>query len=186
MFIYYVYVLLFVVGDVNVLLNWLLFCKFMLLLIVVYVISFFDCINIVFVKYLMGVDFGILLVVYGFGVGLFFLIYVFFEILSNLIMYCVGVCFWIMWIMIMWGVLLVVMVFVSGEMLFYVMCLLLGVVEVGLFFGVMLYLMYWFGCEECVCVIGYFLFGVCIVNIVGGLLVGVLIEFDGMFGFYGW
>ncbi|RAD50528.1 MFS transporter, partial [Burkholderia multivorans] len=46
-------------------------------------------------------------------------------------------------IMITWGALSVAMAFVRGETSFYVMRLLLGAAEAGLFPGVMLYLTYW-------------------------------------------
>ncbi|MDI9701611.1 MFS transporter, partial [Burkholderia cenocepacia] len=85
-----------------------------------------------------------------------------------------GARFWITRIMITWGALSVAMAFVSGETSFYVMRLLLGVAEAGLFPGVMLYLTYWFGREERARATGYFLLGVCIANIVGGPLAGAL------------
>ena len=64
-------------------------------------------------------------------------------------MHRVGARFWITRIMITWGALSVAMAFVSGETSFYVMRLLLGAAEAGLFPGVMLYLTYWFGREAC-------------------------------------
>ncbi|MCM3754875.1 MFS transporter, partial [Bacillus licheniformis] len=129
---------------------------------------------------------GISSAAYGLGAGLFFLTYALFEIPSNLIMHRVGARFWITRIMITWGALSVAMAFVSGETSFYVMRLLLGVAEAGLFPGVMLYLTYWFGREERARATGYFLLGVCIANIVGGPLAGALIELDGTLGFHGW
>ncbi len=78
------------------------------------------------------------------------------------------------------------MAFVRGETSFYVMRLLLGAAEAGLFPGVMLYLTYWFGREERARATGYFLLGVCVANIVGGPLAGALLELDGAFGFHGW
>ncbi|KWF93277.1 hypothetical protein WL94_11745 [Burkholderia cepacia] len=172
--------------DANASLNRLLFRKLMPLLIAAYVISFLDRTNIAFAKHSMGVDLGISSAAYGLGAGLFFLTYALFEIPSNLIMHRVGARFWITRIMITWGALSVAMAFVRGETSFYVMRLLLGVAEAGLFPGVMLYLTYWFGREERARATGYFLLGVCIANIVGGPLAGALIELDGTLGFHGW
>jgi MFS family permease len=101
-------------------------------------------------------------------------------------MHKVGARFWITRIMITWGLLSIGMAFVRGETSFYVMRLLLGAAEAGLFPGVMLYLTYWFGREERARATGYFLLGVCIANIVGGPLGGALLEFDGALGFHGW
>ncbi|SAL72151.1 MFS transporter [Caballeronia telluris] len=167
-------------------LNKLLIRKLMPLLVIVYVISFLDRTNIALAKHSMGIDLGMSAAAYGLGAGLFFLTYAAFEIPSNLVMHKVGARFWITRIMITWGLLSIGMAFVRGETSFYVMRLLLGAAEAGLFPGVMLYLTYWFGREERARATGYFLLGVCIANIVGGPLGGALLELDGALGFHGW
>ncbi|SAK44979.1 major facilitator transporter [Caballeronia pedi] len=167
-------------------LNSLMLRKLMPLLVIVYVISFLDRTNIALAKHSMSIDLGISAAAYGLGAGLFFLTYAAFEIPSNLIMHKVGARFWITRIMVTWGALSVAMAFVTGETSFYVMRLLLGAAEAGLFPGVMLYLTYWFGREERARATGYFLLGVCVANIVGGPLGGALLELDGWLGFHGW
>ncbi|MDR5774040.1 MULTISPECIES: MFS transporter [unclassified Caballeronia] len=167
-------------------LNALLFRKLMPLLVISYVISFLDRTNIALAKHTMSIDLGLSSAAYGLGAGLFFLTYAAFEIPSNLVMHRVGARFWITRIMVTWGVLSVAMAFVRGETSFYVMRLLLGVAEAGLFPGVMLYLTYWFGREDRARATGYFLLGVCVANIVGGPLGGALLEMDGVLGFHGW
>ncbi|WP_250516558.1 MFS transporter [Caballeronia sp. INDeC2] len=167
-------------------LNSLMLRKLMPLLVIVYVISFLDRTNIALAKHSMSIDLGISAAAYGLGAGLFFLTYAAFEIPSNLIMHKVGARFWITRIMVTWGALSVAMAFVTGETSFYVMRLLLGTAEAGLFPGVMLYLTYWFGREERARATGYFLLGVCVANIVGGPLGGALLELDGVLGFHGW
>ncbi|GJH19018.1 MFS transporter [Caballeronia novacaledonica] len=167
-------------------LNSLMLRKLMPLLVIVYVISFLDRTNIALAKHSMSIDLGISAAAYGLGAGLFFLTYAAFEIPSNLIMHKVGARFWITRIMVTWGALSVAMAFVTGETSFYVMRLLLGAAEAGLFPGVMLYLTYWFGREERARATGYFLLGVCVANIVGGPLGGALLELDGRLGFHGW
>ncbi|MDN7715343.1 MFS transporter [Burkholderia gladioli] len=173
-------------GDARVALNRLLFRKLMPILIVAYVISFLDRTNIAFAKHAMSIDLGISSAAYGLGAGLFFLTYAVLEIPSNLVLHRVGARFWITRIMITWGLLSIAMAFVRGETSFYVMRLLLGAAEAGLFPGVMLYLTYWFGREERARATGYFLLGVCVANIVGGPLAGALLELDGAFGWHGW
>lgn len=106
-----------------------------------FIVNYIDCVNVGFVDCYFEVLIGIGVVVYGFGVGLFFVGYVLFEVLLNLLMQCYGVCVWLVWIMVMWGIVVVVMVFVWNDMLFYMLCFLFGVVEVGFFFGVVLYLL---------------------------------------------
>lgn len=114
-------------------LNGLLLRKLMPLLIVVYVMSFLDRTNIALAKASMGIDLGLSAAAYGLGAGLFFLTYALAEVPSNLIMHRVGARFWITRIMITWGLLSAGMACVQGETSFYVMRLLLGVAEAGLF-----------------------------------------------------
>lgn len=164
----------------------LLFKRLLPLLVLAYVISFIDRTNIALAKQHMALDLGISAAAYGLGAGLFFLSYALLEVPSNLIMHRVGARFWITRIMITWGLLSAGMALVQGETSFYVMRLLLGAAEAGLFPGVMLYLTYWFGRQERARATGYFLLGVCIANIVSGPLAGALLELDGLGGWHGW
>ena len=164
----------------------LLFKRLLPLLVLAYVVSFIDRTNIALAKQHMALDLGLSAAAYGLGAGLFFLSYALLEVPSNLIMHRVGARFWITRIMITWGLLSAGMAFVQGETSFYVMRLLLGAAEAGLFPGVMLYLTYWFGRQERARATGYFLLGVCIANIVSGPLAGALLELDGLGGGHGW
>lgn len=78
------------------------------------------------------------------------------------------------------------MAFVTGPTSFYVMRLLLGAAEAGLYPGIILYLTYWFGREDRARAVGMFLLGVCIANIVGAPLGGALLMLDGLGGLHGW
>ncbi|MFJ3485529.1 MFS transporter [Pseudomonas sp. NPDC090202] len=167
-------------------LNKLLFIKLMPLLIAAYVLSFLDRTNIALAKHHLDVDLGISAAAYGLGAGLFFLTYALSEVPSNLIMHKVGARFWIARIMVTWGLISAAMAFVQGETSFYVLRLLLGIAEAGLFPGVMLYLTYWFGREQRARATGYFLLGVCLANIIGGPLGAALMQLDGLFGWRGW
>ncbi|MFK0090418.1 MFS transporter [Pseudomonas sp. NPDC090755] len=167
-------------------LNRLLFVKLMPLLIAAYVLSFLDRTNIALAKHQLDVDLGISAAAYGLGAGLFFLTYALSEVPSNLIMHKVGARFWIARIMVTWGLISAAMAFVQGETSFYVLRLLLGIAEAGLFPGVMLYLTYWFGREQRARATGYFLLGVCFANIIGGPLGAALMQMDGMLGWHGW
>lgn len=124
---------------------------------------------------------------YGFGVGIFFIVYFFLEIFSNLMLYCVGVWLWIVCIMIIWGIILVGMVFVIMLMLFYVMCCLLGIVEVGFYLGVIFYILYWFLINCCGCMYVLFVIVVLLFGVIGVLLFGWIMDvFNGFYGFVGW
>jgi len=144
----------------------LMFRKLMPLLIAAYVLSFLDRTNIALAKHQLDVDLGISAAAYGLGAGLFFLTYALSEVPSNLIMHKVGARFWIARIMVTWGLISAAMAFVQGETSFYVLRLLLGIAEAGLFPGVMLYLTYWFDRQQRARATGYFLLGVCLANII--------------------
>ncbi|MBP5121131.1 MFS transporter [Pseudomonas protegens] len=164
----------------------LMFLKLMPLLIAAYVLSFLDRTNIALAKHQLDVDLGISAAAYGLGAGLFFLTYALSEVPSNLIMHKVGARFWIARIMVTWGLISAAMAFVQGETSFYVLRLLLGIAEAGLFPGVMLYLTYWFDRQQRARATGYFLLGVCLANIIGGPLGAALMKMDGLLGWHGW
>lgn len=60
-------------------------------MLVLYVLVFFDCFNIGFVKEIYQLDIGFSNEVYVLGVGIFFVVYVFFGVLVNLLMCKFGV-----------------------------------------------------------------------------------------------
>ncbi len=66
------------------------------------------------------------------------------------------------------------------------MRLLLGAAEAGLYPGIIYYLTLWFGREERAKATGLFLLGVCLANIIGAPLGGLLLSLDGMSGWHGW
>lgn len=166
--------------------NKLIFRRIMPLLIAAYVMAFLDRTNIGMAKDRLEIDLGISATAYGIGAGLFFLTYALSEIPSNLIMHKVGARFWIMRIMITWGLISAAMAFVQGEWSFYILRMLLGVAEAGLFPGVIYFLTQWFVVKDRAKANGMFLLGVSVANIVGAPLGGLLLTMDGVGGLHGW
>lgn len=167
-------------------LNRVIFARLMPLLIAAYILAFLDRSNIGMAKERLEIDLGISATAYGVGAGLFFLTYALCEIPSNLIMHKAGARWWIMRIMITWGVISAAMMFVQGEWSFYILRMLLGVAEAGLFPGVMYYLTKWFTIKHRAKANGTFLLGVSIANIIGAPIGGVLLTMDGFLGMHGW
>src|SRR2546422_6746233 len=91
----------------------------------------------------MNRDLGFSSAAYGLGAGMFFLGYCLFQIPSNLMLARVGARRWIGGIMIAWGVIASAMMLVRGVGSFYALRALLGVVEAGVFSGLILFLTYW-------------------------------------------
>jgi MFS family permease len=78
------------------------------------------------------------------------------------------------------------MVFVTGEISFYVVRFILGMVEAGLFPGVMLYLTYWFPKSYRARYVSMFAIGIPLASVIGAPISGVLLGLDGVLGFKGW
>ena len=80
-------------------------------LVLCYLVAYLDRVNVGFAALTMNEDLGLSGSAYGFGAGVFFLAYFFFEVPSNLFLERVGARKWIARIMFSWGL-------VSGAMAF--------------------------------------------------------------------
>ena len=95
-------------------------------LILCYVVSYLDRVNVGFAKLQMSDDLGFSEAAYGLGAGLFFIGYFLFEVPSNLLLQRFGARIWIARIMISWGLVSASFMFVNNEATFYVLRFLLG------------------------------------------------------------
>ena len=162
------------------------FARLMPLLVAGYILNFLDRTNIALAKSALQHDVGISPYIYGFGAGLFFLVYAACEVPSNLILQKVGARPWITRIMATWGLVSMAMCLIRGPTSFYALRVMLGVAEAGLFPGVLYYLTTWFGPREQARATGYFLMGVSLANVIGGPLGGALLGLNGVMGLKGW
>src|SRR4051812_42249634 len=97
------------------------------LMIVLYLISFLDRVNVGFAALTMNRDLGFTPSIYGWGAGIFFFGYFLFEVPSNIILEKVGARLWICRIMLTWGIVSSAMALVQGVASFYTLRFLLGV-----------------------------------------------------------
>jgi MFS family permease len=155
-------------------------------LMMMYVVSFLDRANIGFAKQALQTYEGINERVYALAAGLFFLSYSLCGFPSNLILHRIGAKVWMTFLMVTWGLLSMATMFVTGSTSFYVLRLLLGVMEAGFFPGVILYLTYWFPNRVRGQMMGLFYLGVPLALIVGGPLSGLLLEMPPWGGLQGW
>jgi MFS family permease len=162
------------------------FARLMPLLVAGYILNFLDRTNIALAKSALQTDVGISPAAYGLGAGLFFLAYSACEVPSNLILQRVGARPWITRIMLTWGLVSMAMCLVKGTASFYVLRVMLGVAEAGLFPGVLYYLTTWFGPREQARATGYFLMGVSLANVIGGPVGGAILGLNGALGLKGW
>ncbi|MFD8671790.1 MFS transporter [Streptomyces seoulensis] len=156
-------------------------------LVLAYVVSYLDRVNVGFAKLQMSTDLGFSEASYGLGAGLFFIGYFLFEVPSNLLLQRVGARTWIARIMISWGVVSAAFVFVTDETTFYVLRFLLGAAEAGFYPGVILYCTYWFPSHRRARVIAMFMSAIPVAGIFGNPLSGWILDtFHGTGGWQGW
>ncbi|MGI4801821.1 MAG: MFS transporter [Janthinobacterium lividum] len=156
-------------------------------LLLCYVVSYLDRINVGFAKLQMLHDLRFSESAYGLGAGIFFIGYFAFEIPSNMIIIRAGPRIWIARIMITWGVISGAMMFVQNETTFYILRFLLGVAEAGFIPGILYYLNCWFPAEYKGKATALFMAGIPLAGMIGGPLSGwVLHRFQGVAGLAGW
>jgi D-galactonate transporter len=152
-----------------------------------YVISYLDRVNVGFAKLQMSSDLGFSEAAFGLGAGLFFIGYFFFEVPSNMILQKVGAKVWIARIMITWGIISGAFMFVNNEAMFYVLRFMLGVAEAGFYPGIILYCTYWFPSHRRARVIALFMSAIPLAGIFGNPLSGwIMSNFDEVGGLGGW
>ena len=155
-------------------------------LLLLYVIAWFDRVNVGFAALQMNEDLGFSPAVFGLGAGIFFIGYALCEVPSNLILARVGARRWIGRIMVSWGIVSVAMMFVRDATSFYVLRFLLGVAEAGFLPGILFYLGAWFPKRERARAISWFMIGIPLSTVFGGPIAGLLLGMDGMQGLQGW
>lgn len=155
-------------------------------LMLMYIVSFLDRSNISFAKQALADSEGITERIYAHAAGLFFLGYSLCGFPSNLILHRVGAKRWISFLMIAWGLVSMANIFIRGSVSFYVLRLLLGVMEAGFFPGIILYTTYWFPAQVRARVLGLFYLGVPLSLVLGGPLSGLLLEMHHRGGWQGW
>jgi len=163
-----------------------IFWRLIPLLMILYIISYIDRINVGFAALTMNDDIGLSSYAYGLGAGIFFIGYCLFEIPSNLCLMRFGARRWIARILITWGLLSCAMAFVQGPTSFLILRFLLGVAEAGFFPGVILYLTFWFPANYRARIIATFSLAIPLSIAVGAPLSTALLQLDGALGLKGW
>ena len=156
-------------------------------LMIAYVVAYIDRVNVGFAKLQMAGALGFSDAIFGLGAGLMFVGYCLFEIPSNLLLKKMGVRKTFLRIMLLWGLTTVAIMFVKTPTQFYVARFFLGVFEAGLFPGAILYFTYWFPEERRGRIIGLFMSGGLIGNVLAGPISGATMKYlDGVGGLGGW
>jgi len=156
-------------------------------LIVCYVISYLDRVNIAFAKLQMQQSRGFSETVFGLGAGVFFMGYFLFGLPSNLLMLKAGARNWIACILVVWGLLSASFIFIGTPASYYVLRFLLGVAEAGFYPGAILYLTYWFPARRRARILALFVSAIPVAGIFGNPLSGwVMSACNGALNLQGW
>jgi ACS family tartrate transporter-like MFS transporter len=134
----------------------------------------------------MNRDLGLSAYVYGLAAGAFFWGYCLLEVPSNIILQKVGARLWIARIMISWGLLSAATALVTGPTSFFIVRVLIGVAEAGLFPGLLLYFHRWFPQQHRGRVVGWFLTGLPLATAIGAPISTAFLQMDGVWGLHGW
>jgi MFS family permease len=151
-----------------------------------YLLNYMDRNNVGFAALTMNRATGLTATQFGFGAGVLFFGYSFFEVPSNIALYRFGARRWIARIMITWGLVSAATAFVQGPQSWYVLRLLLGVAEAGFFPGITFYLATWFPAEYRARMLAWFLVAIPASTVIGGPVSGLVLQMDGFAGLAGW
>jgi ACS family tartrate transporter-like MFS transporter len=151
-----------------------------------YILCYVDRINVSFAALTMNRDLGLSAYVYGLAAGAFFWGYCLLEVPSNIILEKVGARIWIARIMITWGLLSAATALVTGPTSFFIVRVLVGVAEAGLFPGLLLYFHRWFPQQHRGRVVGWFLTGLPLATAIGAPISTAFLQMEGIAGLHGW
>jgi ACS family tartrate transporter-like MFS transporter len=149
-------------------------------------VAILDRVNIGIASLTMNQDLGFGPEVFGFGAGIFFFGYFFFEIPSNLVLSKVGARKWIARIMISWGIVSIAMMFVNSVTTFYVLRVLLGVAEAGFYPGIIFYITTFYPAKHRTRALGFFQMASPIAVMIGSPISGLLLGLNGVLDIKGW
>jgi ACS family tartrate transporter-like MFS transporter len=155
------------------------------LLFLMYVVAYLDRANVGFAKLKMKDDLAFSDTVFGWGIGLFFVGYLFLEIPGALLVERWSARKWFARILVTWGFVSMGMALVRTPTEFYIMRFLLGLAEAGFFPGVIVYFTHWFPRKDRARAMTGMLVGIPISLSVGAYLSRWLLEQQWL-GLVGW
>jgi ACS family tartrate transporter-like MFS transporter len=159
--------------------------RLMPFLLLLFVVSFLDRVNVSSAGLQMTRELGFTDAVFGFGGGIFFVGYFLLEVPGSILAELWSARKWIARILISWGFVasLTGLIHTAGE--FYAIRFVLGIAEAGFVPGVLVYLSHWYRPADRGKAMALFFAGIPLAQVVGGPLAAVLLRIHWM-GFAGW
>src|SRR6185436_3236865 len=150
-----------------------------------YIVAYLDRANVGFAKLRMDHDLKFSEEVFGLGIGIFFIGYLFLEIPGALLVERWSARKWFVRILISWGFVSALTAFVHTPMQFYVARFLLGVAEAGFFPGIIVYFTHWFTSRDRGRALAGLVMAVPFSLALGAPVSGLLMQINWL-GFAGW
>jgi len=160
--------------------------RFLPVMLFAYVIAYIDRTNIGFAALTMNKDLGLSPLAFGWGAGVLFFGYCFFEVPSNALLYRVGARRWLARIMITWGITTAATALVVGPKSFYIARFLLGVAEAGFTPGAMYFFTAWFPVHYRSRLMSWYHMSVPVASLVSGPVASLIMQMNGFLGLAGW
>jgi MFS transporter, ACS family, tartrate transporter len=151
-----------------------------------YLVNFFDRVNVGFAALTMNKDLGFSPSVFGFGAGVLFFGIFLFSIPSSVLLERFGARRWLCWTSVAWGLLSAGNAFVRDPISFYLLRFLLGAAEAGFIPGVLFYLTCWFPHAYRARVMAGFLAFAPLAVIVGGPISGFILGIGDLASLHSW
>jgi ACS family tartrate transporter-like MFS transporter len=151
-----------------------------------YFAAYIDRVNVGFAALTMNQALGLSAAQYGLGGGLFFAGYVAFGVPSNLVLARLGARVWLPIIMVAWALASLLNAWATGPASFYVIRLILGVAEAGLYPGLLYVLTEWLPGRYRVRMITLLVLSTPVSIMLGSLISQPILQLDGVGGLAGW
>ena len=151
-----------------------------------YFAAYIDRVNVGFAALTMNQTLGLTAAQYGLGGGLFFAGYVAFGVPSNLVLARLGARVWLPLIMVAWALASLLNASATGPASFYVIRLVLGVAEAGLYPGLLYVLTEWLPGRYRVRMITLLVLSTPVSIMLGSLISQPILQMDGIGGLAGW
>jgi MFS family permease len=157
------------------------------ILILAYMFSYIDRVNVGFAKLAMSVNLGFSETAFGLGAGVFFLGFFLFQVPSNMAVQKFGARRLLSLMVLSWAVIAPLTAAVQTAEQFYLIRFLLGIAESGFYAGCTLYLISWFPSARRGRALALFATAVPLGGFLGGPMSGwIMSAADGFFNLHGW
>jgi ACS family tartrate transporter-like MFS transporter len=154
--------------------------------VLLYVISILDRVNIGYAALTMNADLGIDPYAFGLISGIFFVSYVIFEVPSNQFLARTGARLWLFRIMVSWGIIAILMAVVQTPFQLGILRFLLGAAEAGFAPGLILYLSFWFRKEGISRALAVFFMAIPLTMVIASPLSTYILSSISWLGVAGW